>query len=39
MVQEWKPLTNVVLTASPMLWVDPIPARNTQRLYRTVELK
>ncbi len=39
MNQEWKPLTNVVLSCSPMLWVDPIPARNTQRLYRTVELK
>jgi hypothetical protein len=33
---SWTTLTNISLTASPQLWLDPTPATGTQRFYHAV---
>lgn len=38
-IQKWQALTNVVLSSPRMLWIDPIPAHDTQRFYRAVEVR
>ena len=39
LTRDWEPFTNVVLSSSPFLWVDPVPAGHVQRFYRAIELK